>query len=620
MPEMQTPGTHDEGLLNHERSFVETLVQQFQQSTIIPPRKRSRLPDLVKINLRSYEVWIEKAHQHYQELSASDSNISLTAEWILDNYYILQQAFHLIREDMPSGYQKQLPRLMHPLYKGFPRIFALIRSLLHRQSYLLDLDDIHKTLNEFQEQVPLTMGELWSIPIFIRFGLIEKLAHVLFEELKPDERFELDNFPPISPGSSLPASEKAQGEAKDQVGIVAGIVRSLRMISENNWEDVFESLSLVEKTLRQDPAGIYPDMDFKTRNLYRGEIEKLAKLTGEDETRLAISLLDLCHQSSHIDSGLVQDHPAAEHIGTFLIGGRRGEFEKIIGYKPGLKARIVRQARRWNTPLYLGSISLIAAGLIAAILQLAHTMVFFETLGFFQFLLMFAVTLCLIPPAFIVANHLVNIALGAFGSPSLLPKLEFKKAVPEAYKTLVAIPGMLSNTRDIENLVRQIEVHYLSNPQPGLKYAVLTDFSDADSQTRPEDECLVDQAFKAMAELDQKYRQDRGQDEQLFFLFHRQRLWNPSQGKWMGWERKRGKLHELGRFLRGDDDTSFLELSANEKVRQQIGTTSPDPRRRRCTRRPGLPGPCSLPGASALPARVSALTTLNWISHPPRSK
>ena len=572
MPEKPTLGTHDEGLLNSEASFVETLVNQYRQANIIHPRKRSGLPDLVNSSLKLYEVWIAKAHQYYQELSSSDGNISLTAEWILDNYYILQQAFHLVQEDMPSGYQGQLPRLTDFPYKDFPRIFALIRSLLLQQNYLLNLDDIQKTLSEFQEQAPLTMGELWSIPIFIRFGLLEKLAHVLFNDIKPEERFDSHHSLPILPESSLSESEETQGQVRDQAEIVASIIRSLRVISENNWEEIFESLSLVEKTLRLDPAGIYPKMDFKTRNLYRGEIEKYSKLTGEDESQLAISLLNLCNETNPVDVSIENDHRIPEHIGTFLIGKKRNKFEEIIGYKPGLKARIIQQARTWNTPLYLGSISLVAVGLLVLILQLTHRTGFFEFIGFFQVLLMFIVSLCIIPPAFIVANHLINIGLNAFISPSLLPKLEFKKSVPPAYKTLVVIPGMISNTKDIENLVRQIEIHYLSNPQPGLKFALLTDFSDADSQTRPEDESLIEEAFKAMADLDQKYQQDCDEGERRFFLFHRQRLWNTSQGEWMGWERKRGKLHELGLFLRGDDNTSFLPLTANEEARHQLGS------------------------------------------------
>ncbi len=571
MSDKTTPGTNNERHFDNERPFVETLVQQYQRATIIPSRKRSRLPDLVKNNLKSFNVWIDEAYRYYQELSTSDNNISLTAEWLLDNFYILQQAFLLIQEDMPPGYQEQLPRLTEFPYKNFPRIFALIRNLLHRQRYLLELEDIRKTLNEFQEQVPLTMGELWAIPIFIRFGLIEKLAYILFNDIKPGEQPNFQKLPPIFPGILLSASEETQVGAKDQAETVANVIRSLRVISESNWEDIFESLSLVEKTLRQDPAGIYPNMDFKTRNLYRGEIEKLAKLTGEDESQLANSLLNLCQQSKPVDINIKPALLVPEHIGNYLIGKQRKKFEDVIGYQPGMKTRIDRQVKTWNKLLYLGGISLIAVGIIGIVLLLTHKMALFESLGFFQILLMFVLTLCLIPPAFIIANHLVNISLNAFTSPTLLPKMDFKETVPQAYQTLVVIPGMISNSKDIENLVRQIEIHYLSNPQPGLKFALLTDFSDADSQTRPEDESLVNEAFTAVADLDKQYQQDCNESEQRFFLFHRHRLWNPSQGKWMGWERKRGKLHELGLFLRGDNNTSFFTLSANENVRKQIG-------------------------------------------------
>lgn len=571
MAETITDRNHEDGQLNSDHHFVDSLAQQYQHAAVIRSRKRVKLPDLVKENLKAYEDWIARAYQYYQQLSTSDGNISLTAEWILDNYYVLQQAFHLVEEDMPLAYQQQLPRLADPPYNDFPRIFALVRNLLRLQNHLINLDDLLGKLAQFQQQVPLTMGELWSIPIFIRFALLEKLAYVLLDDIKPDARFELPQFPPALSESETSAAEPLGSEKNGQAEIVASIVRSLRVISETNWEEPFESLSLVEKNLRQDPAGIYPNMDFKTRNIYRGEIERLAKLTDRDEVPLAIQLLELCNQVEHPDGSDSPGNQEPEHVGNFLIGEKRGEFERIIGYQLDLKARVFRLIKNRISPLYLGSISLLALGLMTVVMLLVHNNALFENTGFFQFLLMFIVTFCLIPPAFIIANHLVNIALGGIAPPSLLPKLDFKQSVPEEYKTLVVIPGMISTSSDIENLVRQIEVHYLSNPQPGLKFALLTDFSDADEPTRPEDEKLVGQATMAVADLDRKYQQDCDEGEQRFFLFHRKRLWNPAQGKWMGWERKRGKLQELNLFLRGEENTSFLPQFSNADVRQNMG-------------------------------------------------
>lgn len=572
MSVMPSPSQQDNADGDNQKAFIETLVEVFQHATIYPAKKRLKQPDLVENYLKQFETWIMDAYHHYRGLSAAEGTITLTAEWVLDNHYILQQAFHLIEEDMPPAYEAQLPILTEPPYKNFPRIFALIRLLLYQENYVLNLEDLQTTLNDFQEQVSLTMGELWSIPIFIRFGLIEKLTYILAKDIKPGSQIEINGLPPILPENVFLMEAKPPIMMDNQTEIVGSIIRSLRVISETNWEPIFESISLVENTLRQDPAGIYPNMDFKTRNLYRVELEKIAKSMRKEECELAVTLLNLASEANSVENNNPDENQALRHIGTFLIGERREAFETEIGYELGLRDRVLRQLKAWISPLYLGSILLIATALIIIVLILTYQNVHNEYVSLFQSLLLFAFTLCLIPPAIIVASDLVNILVNPFLTPSLLPKLEFKTSIPKAYKTLVVIPGMISNRKDIENLVHQMEIHYLSNPQPGISFALLTDFPDADSETRPEDEDLVSDAFTSVANLSQKYQQEGSEGDHRFFLFHRKRLWNPVQGKWMGWERKRGKLHELGRFLRGADDTSFLVLSANEDVRQQLAS------------------------------------------------
>ena len=560
-----------EGNVDDERSYIESLIQQYKNASALPPSKRSRLPDLVKTDLPVFEAWITKAYKVYRERSASAGMVSHTAEWVLDNHYVLQQAFRLIEEDMPPAYQQQLPRLTDAPDEQFPRVFDLIRRLLDEQNYLLDLDDLQSALNAFQEEVPLTMGELWSIPTFIRFGLIEKLAQVLARDINLDEEKVFTNSFPSLPEQRLSEGVEAQMDDRENALLVGNIIRSLRAILVAEWKETFESISLVEKTLRREPAGVYSRMDFKTRDLYRGEIEKLAALTGKQESQLALELLELADGTYPDEDLAATEGKAPTHIGGFLIGDKREEFEKFIGYKPGLSVRLSRKIKSWAAPLYVGTTLLIAIGLIVIVLLLVHQNASFGEVGFFQALLMAVVTIGLIPPAIIVANDLVNLALTTFSSPFLLPKLEFEKSIPVEFGTLVVVPGMISSSSDIEKLVRQSEIHYLSNPLPGLKFALLTDFPDADEQTRPEDEGLVSEAIKSIADLNRKYSYDDANGIQRFFLFHRHRLWNPVQGTWMAWERKRGKLHELGRFLRGADDTSFLKRTANHDTRQQLG-------------------------------------------------
>ena len=529
--------------------------------------------NLISHDLKKYADWLEDAYLYFQEISDSGSPITIIAEWILDNHYIIRQAISQIKEDLPLGYQKKLPKLSQTPLEGFLRIFALSRSLLQRQKFQLDVDDLEEVMATFQEDVPLSMGELWAIPIFLRFGLLEKLAYILCEAIEPAIPPELPILPPVwaEPTSDDNSSEPAA--ANNHADIVATIIPSLSLISETDWKEIFEEISLVEAQLSKDPAGIYPQMDFNTRNLYRNEIEALALASGEEETEVAKVLLMLCQEAAPAE-GLQGDKLVnarennAMHVGTYLIGEGRKRLQERLHIKPSPIANFQRWATAHNQQLYLGSIIFIALIFIILSLMAVHAQPLFSSIGPFQIVLMTLLSVCLIPIAFVTASNLVNTGLTARVPPRILPKMDFKEAIPPAFQTLVVIPGMISDSKSIENLARQLEIHYLSNPQPGLKFALLTDFSDADSQSRPEDEDLLKQALQAIAILDHKYMNN--ENGQRFYLLHRRRQWNASQATWMGWERKRGKLEELNKFLRGSLKTSFLDITTGEDVQQEL--------------------------------------------------
>ena len=529
--------------------------------------------DLISHDLKKYADWLEDAYHYYQEISDSGSPITITAEWILDNYYIIRQAISQIKEDLPLGYQKKLPKLSQAPQEGFPRIFALSRSLLQRQKFLLDVDNLEEVMAAFQEDGSLSMGEVWAIPIFLRFGLLEKLADILCEAIEPAIPPELPILPPVWAEPITDDNSSEPAAVNNHADIVATIISSLRLISETDWKEIFEEISLVEAHLSKDPAGIYPLMDFKTRNLYRNEIEALALASGEDETEVAKALLMLCQEAAPAE-GLQGDtlvnarENKAMHVGTYLIGEGRRHFQERMHIKPSLIAHFQRWAAAHNQKLYLGGITFIALIFIILSLMAVHAQPLFSSLGAFQIALMALLSVCMIPTAVITASNLVNTGLTARVPPRILPKMDFKEAIPPAFQTLVVIPGMISDSSSIENLARQLEIHYLSNSQPGLKFALLTDFADADSQSRPEDEDLLKQALQTIAMLDHKYVNN--EIGQRFFLLHRRRQWNASQATWMGWERKRGKLEELNKFLRGSLKTSFLDITADEDVQQEL--------------------------------------------------
>jgi cyclic beta-1,2-glucan synthetase len=514
--------------------------------------------DLAGRNLKLYESWLAEAHSHFRAASNRDLTLTFASEWVLDNYYIIRQALQQIIEDLPHGYYKQLPKLTSGPLKGLPRIYPIARAILSYQQYLLNPIDLQTILIQLQDRVPLTMGELWALPIFLRYSCIETLAHELERVIHPQNSPHLPVSPPQLPGT-IEINKANQAPADDRT--VANIILSLRGISEQNWNDFFESVSRLERILREDPSGIYPRMDFKTRDLYRKEIESLSFVTGREENELAEITLDLARKSSAAaqpGSNQVENtlDDLGAHIGEYLLGKSRVMLEERIGYHPGVKTALERWGFRHASTLYLGSIMVMAVLIFILLAFVSNLPVLLGSASLFQRIVVLIEGLILLVPVLTAAASLTNWLVTLRIHPYILPKLHFKEDIPPEYQTLVVIPALITGCEEVDNLTRQLEMHYLRNPEPGLLFALLTDFRDADSETLPEDDDLLTYAAAAVENLNAKYKPSSPSDSipgtyHSFYLLHRKRLWNQSEGKWMGWERKRGKLHELNLLLRG---------------------------------------------------------------------
>ena len=553
--------------------------------------------------LKVYEDWLDKAHAYFREASEKDLTLTLASEWVLDNYYIIRQALRQISEDLPAGYYKQLPKLAGAPLKGLPRIYAIGRGVLFFQNYLLNVIDLQAILIQVQEDVPLTMGELWAIPIFLRYSLIETLANTLERLIRPQHAPNLPVFPPqlVGSGNPLSGNHDTRGDTLAS-GIVANIILSLRTISEQNWNDFFEAVSSLERTLREDPAGIYPLMDFKTRDMYRKEIESLSFASGQAENELAKITLDLARESSTdetesagisrdtsgIDSSLSDPVP---HIGEYLLGKSRSVLEKRIGYHPEVKTALKRWGLQHASALYLGSIFFLSLLILGSISLEINLRGIFQSGSALQWISVIMLAIAMLVPTLTISTSLINWLITLRIKPRILPKLNFVDGIPDPFRTLVVIPALITSQKEIDNLTHQIEMTFLRNSDPGLLFALLTDFGDADSETLPEDEEMISYATTAIENLNAKYcrsipdcnttadssgvqlveaanletderiQQPIVEDVKVFYLLHRKRLWNQSEGKWMGWERKRGKLHELNNLLRGSMDTSFFTVT-----------------------------------------------------------
>jgi cyclic beta-1,2-glucan synthetase len=595
------------------QELVNVLIRNYQKVNRDRPRRifKTALPGRVYLgrDLKLYESWLTEAHRIFREATQQKVPLTYASEWVLDNYYIIRQALKQIEEGLPPKFYKQLPTLTGGPLKDFPRIYAIARTVLSYQHLLLDPIDLQTILVQFQELVPLTMGELWALPIFLRFGLIEFLAHSLVSTIRPPNP---PNLPAVIPNllrtdNHFLIQETVAGETVSNDDI-ANIILSLRAISEQNWSDFFESVSCLERNLRRDPAGIYSQMDFKTRDMYRKEIEVLSFATGRDENKLAEITLDLARASvpdptagkegAQVNPIENTNPPSGSdgcvkfsdnailgtqggHVGEVLLGKSRAALEKQIDYKPRVKTALTRWMFKHASFFYFSSVLLLTLLILLALSFTANLTEWARIVppSFVgisaQWIAVSLLALILSIPVLTVTTSLINWLITLVIRPRILPKLDFKNEIPDPFKTLVVIPALIANHKDIDSLTHQLELHYLRNPQPGLLFALLTDFHDADRESLPEDEELVQYAKTSIETLNTKYqclspRQDAGQvpsmrqdGTKLFYFLHRKRLWNPSEGRWIGWERKRGKLQELNKLLRSSSNLSFTTLAGD---------------------------------------------------------
>jgi len=495
--------------------------------------------------LKFHQDFLQKAYQRF----ASEPQLAVSApgEWFLDNFHVIQQALRQVSKDVPPDFLQELPTVESPSRGRCPRILALARAMIRRSDNYLIIDDVRRFVRTYQTVDHLTMGELWALPGMLRLGILESLTHAAAQitELQPVEEVLPDRIEPL----------EAQATGQDRR--IANCILSLRGLAAHDWNEFFESVSLVESILRDDPASVYGDMDFETRDHYRKAVEELARAACEDErevTRAAI-------KAAESDGSALRER----HVGYYLIGAGRAQLEAQLGCRVSPSQRVRRWMKGNPTCFYLGSIMALTAALMILLLSYARA----AGAGIGPALLLGMAALV---PASGVAVYLVNRIVTSVLPPSRLPTMDYDEGIPPESRTLVVMPTMLTDLDEVHGLLHQLEQHYLANSDASLSFALLTDFADAPRSHMPGDDQLIEQAITGIRELNAKYGQ---QKRRPFYLFHRERQWNPTEEQWMGWERKRGKLADLNRLLLGDrDDIHFTvqegDLEALDGIRYVI--------------------------------------------------
>jgi cyclic beta-1,2-glucan synthetase len=544
------------------------------------------------------------AHRAIAKAIDEGHAITPAAQWLVDNYHVIERQIRDIRGDLPPGYYRQLPKLASGPFAGYARVLGLAWAFVAHTDSRFDPEMLCRYVAAYQKVQPLMIGELWAVAITLRIVLVENLRRVAVRIVDSSiaraeangfadrllgmggniaepaavvfaarERTPLpgalavqlvqrlqDQDPRIIPALAwLDQRLAAQGTTTDGVVYeehqrqgaatvtVRNIITSMRLISDVDWTDLFERVSLVDTALAAGTG--FAAMDFPTRNLYRRAIEDLARGSDRSELDIARGAVLAAQRAAPADAGVEADR--RRDPGYHLLAGGRPAFEAEIGFK--------RPLRSWLSPLNraLGIGGYVGAAVVVAAILLALPLLALNAAGLGTISLALLGALGAIP-AIDAAVALVNRGVARGFGATLLPALELRNGIPVQLRTLVAVPTLLTTRAAIAEQIERLEIHHLASPEGDLYFALLTDWVDAASEHVVSDTALLAAAAEGIAALNRRHGPAPG--GKRFVLLHRRRVWNASEGKWLGWERKRGKLHELNRLLRGATDTTFISI------------------------------------------------------------
>jgi cyclic beta-1,2-glucan synthetase len=476
----------------------------------LPSRSRSRRPREI---YRDCAARFSRLERDLYSLRSGEPSDDL--KWLYDNVRLLRSHLHdLADSTKPMG---KLPQVRTAGDESVPRCLVLARSLLEAVDNQLTEPTFSFFIEAVERIEPLRLAELW--------GMMPALKLALLQIVVEHGRKALEAF-------------RTSGADAPILGI-GTMITSLRFLGESDWKETLEQLSVVHRALTNDPSGVYSRMDFESREYYRQVLEKIAAQSDVGELELAQMAVKMAGQARVASATPGPLRERLQHVGYYFIddAGSQDLLHRI-GFRPSFSASVQRLFRRFPDELYIIGIEILTLlTMVALMMSIVRT---HGGLG------LIVSALLLILPATQAAIELMNYLVTTILTPRPLPKLDFSKGVDASCATMVAIPTLLINEKQIRRLVDDLEVRYLVNRDPNIFFALLTDLPDT-AEPALEQDARIELATRLLESLNQKYR-----DEPYggFYLFHRHRVYNPRESAWMGWERKRGKLLDLNQYLR----------------------------------------------------------------------
>ena len=551
---------------------------------------------------------LEEAQRYISEQANTGYDMSPAAEWLLDNFHLIQAQLKEIHEGLPRSYFQGLPVLLDEPLAGLPRVYGVAWAFVAHTDGAFDEELLYHFLTAYQENKDLNLSEMWALPTTLRVVLIENLrrlaervacnkaarevANLCCDHIENytlaaldqllallnqrgvgqmflsqmAQRLQNSQASEIQPynawiQSALPdlaaiQMQRPADQAADNLSM-RNAITALRAIGDADWTDIVARTSALMRLMLT--SAVFEAEDTATRDQSLHGIERLAKRSGKSELQVAHALLNIIHESG-------QGSAAAQEASYWLRGAGRSDLMLALS----MPVRDTFLSRRvWHhlpVPVYLISLMLGTFALVAWVLLSQNNG--HNGTSTPLWITLFGVAVMAFPASEAVLA-IINRLISESVRPRHLPRLAFVKGIPPEHKVMVVIPAMLSNTTAIKELAHRLQLHYLANPEQHAQFAMLTDWVDAATQTLASDDELLRLACESVNQLNVRYPKAEGEAPR-FIVLHRYRTFSDTEQRWIGWERKRGKLELLVATLAEGVNRGFIDLGRISNIEDDI--------------------------------------------------
>lgn len=569
-----------EGAILDEEQLKKHLEKMAMQHTLKSKANKNTYP--VPQLVENY-IKIKNVYKLLNEHIKLGINIHPAGEWILDNFYIIEEAVRQIEKEMTLKKYANFVGIQNGKYAGFARIYVLATEIVAYTDNKINGENLKKYLQAYQTKKTLNMEEIWNIGIFLQIAIINNIAEIsekiyssqiqkykvksiierLVENKEKNElkynqitatklknnEFRSMRYPFIEYMSySLKKyGKRAYGylnileEEVEKVGTtvseaiqkehfdiairkisMSNCITSIKKIQRINFLDIFEKINGVEEILSREPAGIYENMEYKTKEYYRNTIKEIAKKTNMSEIYVAKKVVELC-EKEEIGS-------KKSHIGYYLIDEGKEKLYNKLEYKE----RIIKNNTKVKMHIFL-----------IILLTIIFSVAISKSI----------LALLLIIPMSEIVIQTIQYILGKTVKPKLIPKMDLKDGINKENATFVVIPTIIKSKEKVKELFQKMEVYYLANKTKNLYFAVLGDCSESDVKDEKFDKEVEEEGLKEVKRLNAKYSTE--EEFPIFHFIYRERKYNESEGKYLGWERKRGLLTQFNEFILKHEKNKF---------------------------------------------------------------